>query len=248
MIVKLAGPGGSGKTTLMRALMKHWTFQANHGKVTDLGEFIREEAGLRDNAKPLFYSATILGKQPLSEYFNSVVVLGSYESVCGGMDTITDNNTRMALVQRFCSAPSTLVLFEGLLTGTTYGALGAMSETSEVPWIYMFLDTPFEVCAERIRNRRKARGETKPYNPEKSLRGHVRSCQSVLRTVREKGHLWQLLDHTCKPEALANVVIQVVKEEAKRAKDAYKRCVEVHPGTSQHLLKKTGRKTKTLDK
>jgi hypothetical protein len=120
MILKGAGTSGSGKSTLARAFMALWDFKA----VT-----------LPGKVKVVEYLAAIKPGQPLSHLFSNVVVLGDYRNVCGGMDAIGDNDLRLSLVEQYCGAAArrTLVLYEGLLTGGTYGAMGAMSERSAVP-------------------------------------------------------------------------------------------------------------------
>lgn len=147
------------------------------------------------------YRSTITAKQPLYGQFKQVVVLGRYTTVCGGMDTVTDAATRLAMVERWCTKAErgSLVLFEGLFTGNTYGAMGELSERSAVPWIYAFMDTPFDVCVQRVLTRRQARGDDRPFDPAKGGKGIelvYRKCLSVARRAAEHGHSVYNIDHT----------------------------------------------------
>lgn len=184
IIIKVAGTSGSGKTTLARGFMSLWKFHPiiEDGRITH-------------------YKAPIDVRQPLHGTFKQVVVLGRYTTVCGGMDTVTDAATRLAMVELWCGkrAKDTLVLFEGLFTGNTYGAMGDLSEHSAVPWVYAFMDTPFDVCVQRVLARRQARGDDRPFDPAKGGKGIelvYRKCLSVARRAAEHGHPVHMVDHT----------------------------------------------------
>lgn len=174
MIVKIGGTNGSGKTTLVREIMKRWRFYP--------GVLIK-------NAKPVEYWADVKVRDPLSEWFKRIVVLGDYRNVCGGMDAIGDNELRLSLVEQYLKKKDTLVFYEGVLTGVTYGAMGEMSDRPKgVPWLYTFMNTPYEVCVERVVARRKAKGNLTPFDGMKSLHPKIRACQSVATKAEAAGH------------------------------------------------------------
>lgn len=183
MIVKIGGCNGSGKTTLMRGLMDIWAF-------TPVPVDPAKPGG-----KVAHYEAVIKEPEPMAHLFNRVVVLGDYRNVCGGMDTISDKEVRYAMVESWVKDKKALVFFEGLITGKTYGALGALSEKSAVPWLYAFMDTPFDVCVERVLARRKAAGNTAPFDPERTMRPTFKSCHSTAARAKALGHFVYMVNH-----------------------------------------------------
>lgn len=191
-VIKLGGCNGSGKTSVARALLK---------QMQVLGT--KHRGGKAD----AFYQ----GLGDLSH----VYVLGRYENACGGMDTISDKEDRLALVKASCK-PRRIVFFEGLITGKTYGAMGALSELhykrKAGRWLYAFMDTPFDVCAARVLQRRQAAGNLAPFDPERTMRSTFNSCEHLLEKLRGERvgrtpvpqyHETISLDHGLKPETLA---------------------------------------------
>lgn len=164
--IKLGGVNGSGKTTVAREVIKladaqPKSYKLTSGKNTDVhyGRF----GGLE------------------------VVVLGKYQNACGGMDTISDKLDRLMLVKDM-GQKGRIVFFEGLITGKTYGALGQLSEANvnarEGRWLYTFMDTPFDVAADRVLQRRAAAGNHAPFDPERTMRSTYDSCQRLESYLR----------------------------------------------------------------
>lgn len=202
VVVKMGGCNGSGKTSVARALLEHIG-------PTKIGS-TRKAGGGRE-------MLSYIGRYEDTE----VVVLGSYENVCGGMDTISDKNDRLALIKNACK-PGRIIFFEGLITGKTYGQIGALSEThvrtGKGRWLYAFPDTPFETCVERVMARRAAAGNTAEFDPERTLRPTYDSCTSLLRKIRQEQvakigpqpypHPTLHLPHKKKPVVLARHVLE----------------------------------------
>lgn len=202
-IIKLGGVNGSGKTTVARAIIK-----AAHALPA-------QWAG--NKKTPNMYVGDYQGHE--------VLVLGSYETACGGMDTISDKDERLAMVKWAAesAAKGGIVFFEGLITGKTYGALGALSEEHYAkgwPWLYAFMETPFDVCVERVLARRKAAERVedpdKPFDPERTMRPTYESCLhlweklSGVRTGRTPVPLYhkvQTLRHIVSPVTLAHALL-----------------------------------------
>lgn len=185
-IVKIGGCNGSGKTSLMRAVMAHMgVTPVPSNKYLNRGEYSSAHQE----------------------------VLGSYANVCGGMDTIGDKNTRYNMVLR-AAKPDTVVWFEGLITGKTYGAFGELSETPKHKgrWIYVFMDTPFDTCVERVLARRAAKGNDAPFDPERTMRPTFKACESVARRAKEAGHMVWMVNHTHSPAVAAKRLVGKVME------------------------------------
>lgn len=198
MIVKIGGCNGSGKTSLMRGLMDIWNFVPVPVDPAKIG------------GKVARYEALIKEPELMAHLFTKVVVLGDYRNVCGGMDTISDKEVRYAMVESWVKDKKALVLFEGLITGKTYGALGSLSEASAVPWLYTYMDTPFDVCVERVLARRKAAGNTAPFDPERTMRPTFKSCQSTAARAKQLGHPVFMVNHKLNPTKAAKELLKAV--------------------------------------
>lgn len=197
-VVKMGGCNGSGKTSVAREIIK-----------------------LAD-AKPKTWKGA--AKSP--NYYEGVyegfpvLILGSYETNCGGMDTISDKFQRLAFIQ-WAAKANRIVFFEGLMTGKTYGAIGTVSEAHVAgkrgTWLYAFLDTPFEVCAERVVQRRTAAGNLNPFDPERTMRSTFNSVTHLFEKIEQTRaviigdpiypHPTIMLDHKLRPVALARRVL-----------------------------------------
>jgi len=145
-IIKLHGTSGSGKTTVARELMKN----------ADLVRTILNPA----SRKPEAYEVRWLYKNPL-------FILGPYTATCGGLDSLSDVNDHIRLLHQ--CAEYGHVFYEGLLGSEYYGRIGKETERYGDQHIFAFLDTPIEVCLQRVAARRLARGNTKPLNPANTV-------------------------------------------------------------------------------
>jgi thymidylate kinase len=199
-VIKLGGCNGSGKTSVARALMKH------------VGGVKEEPYTLASGKQSKIYRA---------RYSNvSLVILGKYESACGGMDTISDKFDRYDMVEDWATTrPKThIVFFEGLITGKTYGALGELCEQHAarkppIPWLWAFMDTPFDVCVARVMQRRHERRERDgllhtedEFDPERTMRSTFNSCMRLADKLRDgtlPPHPVYMINHKQKPETAA---------------------------------------------
>lgn len=142
MIIKLHGTSGSGKTTVARQLIERATSKEN---LPNIGR------------RPSGYKLTMPDlKQPL-------YILGPYETVCGGLDALGEADDHIQLLQTY--GPMGHVFYEGLLQSGFYGRIGVASEKFGDDHVFAFLDTPLDVCLQRVVARREARGTTTPFNP-----------------------------------------------------------------------------------
>lgn len=140
-IIKIHGCSGAGKTTAVRQFM-------GLGTIAPLGT---------NPDRPEAYLCN-----------GGTYVLGSYENTCGGMDTVGTAAEVMNLLEKY--APMGNVIFEGLLQSTYYGKMGEHSKNyPRNSYIYAFLDTPIDLCLERVVERRKASGRNNKFNPQLTI-------------------------------------------------------------------------------
>jgi thymidylate kinase len=140
MLINVRGTSGAGKTTVVRALMAQCSHKAIYGVLPRL---------------PEAYELTLPRCDP-------VFVIGPYLTPCGGCDRIQPFALVPQLIEKY--ARQGHVVFEGLLMSTFYGAIGKLMEMWDS--VVMFLDTPLELCIERVEARRRAAGNFRPFNPK----------------------------------------------------------------------------------
>lgn len=214
-VIKLGGCNGSGKTSIAREIIK----LAGAKPVATL-------SGAPLKKSEYAYAGFYAGRR--------ICVLGSYEAVCGGMDTISDKDDRLKLIKHAidnCDVgePGGVVFFEGLITGKTYGAIGALSEEHIKRkgkrrgfWLYAFMDTPFDVCVARTEQRRRAAGNLAPLDAARTLEPTFRSCQhlaeKLLGTRAAKvglqpyPHPVHMVNHKLKPATAAKKLLDAALE------------------------------------
>lgn len=157
MIIQIRGTSGSGKSTSMRKTME--LLGGPWNQVTVAGR-----------KRPLYYER--------GDYPKNIVVLGHYESPCGGCDTIGSAAAVYELIQ---SLQFGHLLCEGLL----------LSE--DVKWSkqlknlrVLFLTTPLEQCLSNIQKRREVAGNTKELNPANTS-NRVETIQRARAKLVEAG-------------------------------------------------------------
>lgn len=164
-IINIRGCNGSGKTTIVRRFLERLPSQPLGGRP----------------GRPAGYGvdATEWG------ITRPVYVVGSYENTCGGTDGIKTQEEIVDRVQRAYAAGHVLV--EGLLMsksshgGVTAPALRGMGA------VFGFLNTPWEVCVQRVLARRQAAGNPKPFDPEKNMRSAYEQCHRSAELLTQAG-------------------------------------------------------------
>jgi len=165
-IIKIHGCSGAGKTTAVRQYMLRYDAQAVESHVP----------------KPEAYICDLY-----------TYVLGSYENTCGGMDTVGSAAKVMALVDKYAARGN--VIFEGLLQSTYYGAMGAHSIKYGKDYIYAFLDTPIELCLERVVARRAASGRNNKFDPQLTRNKHATILRLQNKLIAEGKHTVVIFKH-----------------------------------------------------
>jgi len=187
MIIKIHGTSGSGKTTAVRELMSRAVVVPT--PIYDI-----------NGRRPEAYECCLPGvKTP-------VYVLGPYTAVCGGMDSISDVEEHIRLLHHYADLGH--VVYEGLLSSEYYGRLGVASERYGADHVFAFLDTPIEVCIERVKARRIAKGNLKPLD-EANTRGRVKKIDALRRKLENTfQRKVVILDHTRPGEQLWNMLAE----------------------------------------
>lgn len=119
----------------------------------------------------------------LLNVYKTFVVIGSYDRVCGGCDTVkTPQLVWDAIVE---AAEFTNVLFEGVLVGCVFEPtmiLDARLKTIGAKLVPICLSTPFEQCVENVNTRRAAEGKPpieKTDNILTNYKKHISSAKKL---------------------------------------------------------------------
>lgn len=161
MIINIRGTSGSGKSTLVRAVMGLYDSRV-----------AVKEAGRRRPAG--YLCSRVQG--------NRLAVPGHYETPCGGCDTIKKQPQIQAQVRQahLCGCD---VLYEGLLSSEESGRTIEMIRDG-LPLTVFLLNTPVDVCIERINARRRAKKPDAPPVAETNTRQRVgviqRACSKII--------------------------------------------------------------------
>jgi hypothetical protein len=153
-IVNIRGCNGSGKTHAVRTFLDRLPCEPLGGK----------------KGKPAGYvvDATSWGIS------TPIYVIGSYETTCGGGDTISSQEEIVKRVKQAYEYGHVLV--EGLLMSKSSAGGVVAPALKELGAIFAFLDTPWETCLSRVLSRRKEAGNEKEFDPEKNMRSAYEQC------------------------------------------------------------------------
>ncbi len=183
IILRIAGTFGSGKTTAMRGFFNYPHTVLMSGK---------KIAGYQVDAS----SAGIM--QP-------IFVVGKYDNTCGGTDAI---KTQAEIAEKILKAhPHGHVLYEGALVSAS-GLAGQVTQAVHPTGcdVYAFLDTPQDLCVERVKGRRLAAGNDKEFDP-KNLIDKFESVVNCYKNLRKEGtYDVRLIDHTDPHPKLVEII------------------------------------------
>jgi hypothetical protein len=113
-----------------------------------------------------------------------VAVLGHYEIACGGCDTLPNLDLVYQLVGRF-NVNNLHVLYEGIMASEDVKRAVACAHTPNVTVDFhvILLNTPVDLCIDRVKGRRAEAGNEKPLN-EKNTRNRaatiIRACNRLV--------------------------------------------------------------------
>jgi hypothetical protein len=164
-VINLRGCNGSGKTTVVRRFLERLPAAPLGGRPE----------------RPLGYAV-----QAQAWGINApVYVVGSYENACGGADGIKTQEEIADRVRRAHAHGHVLV--EGLLMSKSSDGGVCAPALRELGAVFAFLDTPWEVCLQRVLARRAAAGNDKPFDPDKTMRTAYEQCRRSAELLTAAG-------------------------------------------------------------
>lgn len=180
-ILKLTGTNGSGKSTVGRALLRLY------GGNAEALQTVVKRSGARDEDLLLHFGTG-----------SKLIVLGPYETACGGCDAIQPYSRIIDKLREYTTSKYTKgahIFMEGVMISGR-GSIGEFFDSLPKRYnvVYGVMDTPLAVCIERVNARRAARGVTEPVNPTNMTAKH-RSRMTEQRSLLAKGFDSRLINH-----------------------------------------------------
>jgi dephospho-CoA kinase len=151
MLINLRGTNGSGKTTAVNALLHRANARAIYGV---LGA-----------SHPEAYRVRLPGVE------QDAFIIGPYDCPTGGCDRIQPFELIEPLIVNYAAQGH--VIFEGLLIACCYGTIGKLLERRGRDALILFLDTPVELCIERVNARRLERGDVREFDSAHLIQKHA---------------------------------------------------------------------------
>ena len=146
-----------------------------------------------------------------------VLVVGSYRTACGGLDAVPNFETTFRALdgavnihRRYPhSAEHQAIIAEGVLASTVWGSWGEYAQPSlddescDVRFAFCYLDTPLEVCLERIRGRQEAAGKVRDIKTE-LVADKIKAIKATRERALQAGHaVYDLPYETAAPALVA---------------------------------------------
>lgn len=195
-LLQLRGTSGSGKTTAMKKL------------IDVIGA---KPIAMNDRmTKNEVYRGSFVGYDDVKVY-----ILGDYSPhrSAGGCDTIPTVQQVIDLVEKYSKA-KTLIVFEGLLLAHSWGAMGEYAHEKFGPrYINAFLDTPEDLCLERVVQRRASKGRDtegdRAAKIEKNVRADYYRVQLCYERVVARGGKRVDINHKKAPMEFCNLAAKL---------------------------------------
>lgn len=182
MLLNVRGTHGSGKTFISHELIRQYS-----GSPRVEPEYMGEKHFVEPN---------------VHELPGDLIIAGRYKS---GMDGIFPQTIIEDIIRYW--APHEFVIWENVMISANVGRWCVLSKELEPinHNVWLYLDTPLQVCIDRMFARRREAREEKGFNHRQEdnevkldvLAGHWRRCRrSAVRALRD-GIDVRWLDHTC---------------------------------------------------
>jgi hypothetical protein len=220
-IYNIRGTNGSGKSTLARSFIRgDVTASPNRPGVPGSPLMLDLTSYPSPTKKDPARRRIVEGYGNPGEQLD-VLVVGSYRTACGGLDAVPDFETTfkaldgaITIMRGQGKAPEQAIIAEGVLASTVWGSWGAYA--AELPArldaqvAFCYLDTPLEVCLERIKGRQRAAGKEREIKT-KLVSDKILAIQATRRKAIEAGHLVYDLPYLIADTALFAIISDLPK-------------------------------------
>jgi len=158
MVVNPRGTGGSGKSTIVRAVMARYPTPGGEERIFTTGR-----------KQPLGYRLSALTVVPGGENsLRTLFVPGHYETPCGGCDTIKTPDEVYRLVNEAAERGDD-VIYEGIIIGDDTRRAIEFNKRFPGQLVVVHIDTPLRDCLAGIQARRDERGDTRQLSEKNTV-------------------------------------------------------------------------------
>lgn len=179
-IINIRGTSGSGKSTLVHRLLQEYEHEPL-------------EATLSSWKKPKIVAYKLKCPVIWDGCYDWTYVIGRYETQCGGCDALSYKGSHNDIEEMVRAAlEKGNVIFEGLTISSTLTRWRRISDEHPGEFVWAFMDTPEEVCYERI----LARSGREPKRDARGLADYqrkYRGCMQHVEQLREQGQRVEML-------------------------------------------------------
>ena len=185
--INIRGTGGSGKSYLVHKLLKDY----KHKRI------VKRIEGRKKLKTVAYY---------IHEF--DLYVIGSYEMLSGGCDTFGGKGRTLNIikaVEKYSKKGN--VLYEGFILSGVWSAYKDLSNRLDKS-LWLFMDTPIDVCIDRVLKRRRARGNDKPFN-SRGINDIYRRCIRYQRYCKAESMRHEILNY----KESYKQFIQILKRE-----------------------------------
>lgn len=218
-VYNIRGTNGSGKSTLARSFIggdpaapPNVRGDENSPNMVDLAHFsspTKKDPGRLGHVEGYVSSDETLG--------TCAIVVGSYRTACGGLDAVPSFDLSFQAIRHGIDllgameggAEHRAVICEGVISSTVWGSWGTfageLAETVGARMAFCYLDTPLEVCLERIRKRQEAAGKVRDIKTE-LVADKVKAVAATRRRALEAGHTVYDLPYETAETALKQII------------------------------------------
>lgn len=181
-LLNLRGTSGSGKSTLVRRFLDEHPYTP---VMANLNNWKTEKI--------------VAYKVHTSVYELPTFVLGRYETQCGGWDAMSYKGSHQDM-QEMCMQAGVKgnVIVEGLTVSSSYSRLLNVSKAFPGKFVWCFMDTPEEVCYQRILARNGGREPKRDTKGTADYNRKFRNCVVQSEKLEAMGErvVWLSSDDT----------------------------------------------------
>lgn len=205
MIVNVRGTSGSGKSTLVRAVIESYAVRVPvhvPGRKRPLCYRLWRDSQFyaQDTFQDTFQGQNL----PPQERPPDLVVLGHYDTACGGCDTIPTTQEAFDMAVEAHHLLGCHVLYEGLLLSADIKhTLALAADVGVENLLVVELATSLEECLASVNKRRAARDTTLPPVNPKNTESKWKGVRSSTQKLLDAGVAVETLDREA---ALARVL------------------------------------------
>lgn len=206
LVFNIRGTNGAGKTTLARRFLPSNLDGGKDGWPVELNSYPSPTKKDPDRTK------RVEGYMRHLDYnLDDVVVVGPYRTATGGLDNVPSFHIQQqAIAYAIDNLAADFVIAEGVLASTVYGSWGEFATMLKYghnrnPFAFCYLQTPLDVCFERIKMRQEKSGKVKEIKRE-LVADKFKAIQSTRLKALAEGQLVYDLPFDGEYEAIIDIM------------------------------------------